>query len=67
MRVRHGLVVAAVILIAIGVKLMSSRPIRAEAHITPIPAVNVMQMQTSPRNMPVQKIRDMTFVFVDGE
>lgn len=67
MRVRHGLALAAVVVIALGAKLVFSSPMKAEADITPIPRLNVMQMQTSLRDMPVQKIRDMTFVFADGD
>jgi len=67
MRVHHILAVAAVVVIVAGAKLMLSSPITAEADIGNIPTMNVLQMQTDHRNMPVRKMRDMTFVFVDGD
>jgi hypothetical protein len=64
MRVHHILAVAAVVLMAVGVKLVFFPPIKAEADIA---SMNVLKMQTDHRNMPAQKIHDMAFVFADGD
>jgi regulatory helix-turn-helix LysR family protein len=68
MRVHHALAVAAVIIGIVGVKLLFSPPIKAEAEIPP--GMNVLQLQANHpnmKNMPVQDIHDMTFVFADGD
>jgi hypothetical protein len=67
MRVHHILAVAAVVLMAVGVKLVFFPPIKAEADIARIASMNVLKMQTDHRNMPAQKIHDMAFVFADGD
>jgi hypothetical protein len=53
--------------IGVGAKLVLSQPMKAEADITPIAGMNVLQMQIDQRNMAVQKINDMTFVFAAGD
>jgi len=63
--VHHALAVAAVVIIAVGVKLPFSPPIKAEADITPAVTMNVLQMQSRHPNLPIQKMSDMTFVFAD--
>lgn len=67
MRGHHILAVASVVLTAVGLKLVMSAPMKVEADVTPIAGMNVLQMQTNRRSLPVQKIRDMTFVFADGD
>lgn len=66
MRVHHVLAVAAVVIVAVGLKLLFSTSIQAEADVTPAVTMNVLQMQSNHPNLPVQKMSDMTFVFADG-
>jgi heme/copper-type cytochrome/quinol oxidase subunit 4 len=66
MRVLHILAVASVVLTAVGLKLVMSPPMKAEADVTPIVGMNVLQIQTNRPNLPVQKIRDMTFILTGG-
>jgi len=40
---------------------------KAAADITLVPRMNVMQMQANHRNLAIQKMQDMTFVFADGD
>lgn len=67
MRVSHILAVAAVLVFAVGLKLAFSPPMKAAADITLVPRMNVMQMQANHRDLAVQKMQDMTFVFADGD
>ena len=67
MRVNHILAVAAVLAIAAGLKLVFSPPMKAAADITLVPSMNVLQMQANHRNLAIQKMQDMTLVFVDGD
>jgi hypothetical protein len=67
MRVSHILAVAAVLVFAVGLKLAFSPPMKAAADITLVPRMNVMQMQANHRDLAVQKMQDMTFVFSDGD
>ena len=70
MRTHHVLAIAAVILIGFGVKLFFFSAQPAEANIHAIQKVSVPQMQIdypNIKNLPVQKMHDMTFVFSDGD
>lgn len=67
MRVHHIIAVAAVVALGVGVKLVFFPPMKAEADIKNLPTMNILQMQTGRRNLPLQKIEDMTFVFADGQ
>jgi hypothetical protein len=65
--VHYILAAASVVLTVVGLKLTISPPMKAEADADPIAGMNVLQIQTNRRNLPDQKIRDMTFVFADGD
>lgn len=63
MRTYPVAVVVAIIVITIGAKLVFFPPIKAEADV---PAMNVFQMHANHpdiKNMPIQKIDDMSVVF----
>ncbi len=70
MRTHHTIAIAAVILIGLGIKLFFFAAPTAEANIYAAPKVNVLKTQIdrlNTKNLPVQKMHDMTFVFSDGE
>lgn len=63
MRARSVLAITAIIIITIGVKLFIVSPRQAEADI---PRMNMLQMHTNYpniKNMPVQRMDDMSLVF----
>jgi len=62
----HSLIaIAAVILVGFGVKLAFFSAPNAAADLNSARNVDVSVAQT--KNLPVQKIHDMTFVFSDGD
>lgn len=67
MRPHHVIAVIAVILIGFGAKQYFFPPMEAEAdiHAVPSASMNVLQMHRDidTKSLPVQKMRDMTFVF----
>jgi molybdenum-dependent DNA-binding transcriptional regulator ModE len=65
MRAHHVIAVVAVLVIGFGAKQFFFPPMKAEADINPSISMNVLQMHqdTNMQNLPVQKMRDMTFVF----
>jgi hypothetical protein len=68
MRLHHGIAVVAVILIVFGAKLFffSSPIAEADVHGT----MNIYQMHVDHPNMkdlPVQKVRDMSLVFTEPD
>jgi hypothetical protein len=67
MRAHHVIAVIAVLVIGLGAKQFLFPPRQADADINAVPnaSVNVLQMQTDVelKTLPVQKMRDMTFVF----
>ena len=66
MRTHHVIIAAvAVILIGIGVKLIFFWAPTAEATILSVksPSMDISEMQRNVKNLPTQKIHDMTFVF----
>ena len=67
MRVRHAIFIVPAILIAFGLTLFFfSAPITvADASVVKREGVNISEMQRSITNLPVEKFRDMTFVFSD--
>ena len=70
MRTYHAIAIAAVILIGLGIKLFFFAAPTAEANIYAVPKVNVLKTQidrVDTKNLPVQKMHDMTFIFSDGE
>ena len=69
MRAYHVIIAAvAVILIGFGVKLIFFWAPTAEANLLSVKSVSmdISEMQRSTKNLPVQKIHDMTFVFSYG-
>ena len=66
MRVHHIIAVFVVFVIALGVKFLLP-PKQAAAGLVPSVNMNVLQMQRelNMKNLPVQDIRDKTFVFDD--
>ena len=70
MRAHHVIITAvAVILIGFGVKLTFFWAPTAEANLLSVKSVSmdISEVQRSTKNLPVQKIHDMTFVFSDGD
>lgn len=68
MRLHHAIAVVAVILIVFGAKLFFFSPPIAEAGVHGI--MNPHQMHLDYRNMkdvPVQKVHDMSLVFIEGD
>ena len=66
MRAHHVIIAAvAVTLIGIGVKLIFFWAPTAEATILSVksPSMDISEMQRNVKNLPTQKIHDMTFVF----
>jgi len=62
----HSLIaIAAVILVGVGVKVAFFSAPNAAANLTSTGSVDVSVAQT--KNLPVQKIHDMTFVFSEGD
>ena len=67
MRVRSVLAVTAIIIIIIGVKVFVVSPRHAEADI---PSMSALQMHTNYpniKNMPVQRMHDMSLVFSEND
>lgn len=65
-RKHHVIAVLAVLVIGLGAKQYFFPPMEAEANLAvPSASMNVLQMQRdiNVKNLPVQKVRDMTFVF----
>ena len=72
MRAHHAIAVVAVMLIGFGVKLFLFSASTAEADTQAVShaSMNVFQMHIDHpnlKNMPVQKMHDMTFVFSDND
>jgi hypothetical protein len=70
MRAHHVIIAAvAVILIGFGVKLIFFWAPTAEANLLSDKSVSmdISEVQRNTKNPPVQKIHDMTFVFVDDD
>lgn len=65
MRSHSVIAIAAVILVGFGVKLAFFSAPNAAANLNSTRSVDVSVAQT--KNLPVQKIHDMTFVFSDGD
>jgi hypothetical protein len=66
MRAHHVIIAAvAVILIGLGVKLIFFWAPPAEAKLLSVKSVSmdISEMQRNAKNLPVQEIHDMTFVF----
>ena len=70
MRAHHVIIAAvAVILIGIGVKLIFFWAPTAEATILSVksPSMDISELHRNTKNLPVQKIHDMSFVFSAGD
>jgi hypothetical protein len=72
MRAYHVIIAAvSVILIGFGVKLFFFTEPIAEAKVLSVESMSMdisdLHRNTNTKNLPVQKIHDMTFVFSDGE
>jgi hypothetical protein len=63
MRTRHVIAIVAAILVGFGLKLtFFSGPIAA----ADVGSVNISEMHQNIKNLPVEKLHDMTFVFSNG-
>ena len=72
MRLHHAIAVAAIVLISFAVKTAVFPSHVAETGMSAVqaPGMNILQMHidlANGNNLPDQKLRDMTFVFADGE
>ena len=71
MRARHVFAVVAILVIGVGAKQFLFPPMQADAGVNAVPSasVNVLQMHRdiNIKNLPVQKVNDMTFVFPDSD
>jgi hypothetical protein len=70
MRAHHGVIPAiAVILVGLGVKLVFFSEPTADAKLLSVKSMSMdiseIHRNTNTKNLPVQKIHDMTFVFSD--
>ena len=67
MRVHHAIVTVAAILVVLGLTLIFfSAPITvADASVVQRGSVDISEMQRTIKNLPVEKVHDMTFVFSD--
>ena len=65
MRAHHAIAIIAVLVVGLGAKQLLFPPKQAEADTVPSASMNVLQMQSDVemKTVPVQKMRDMTFVF----
>jgi hypothetical protein len=69
MRAHHVIAVVAVLIVGFGAKQFFFPPIKAEANI-PSASMGVLQMdidQLNKKNLPVQQMHDMTFVYSEGD
>ena len=69
MRAHHAIAIVAILLIGFGLKLtfFSAPPAEADARSVESVRMDVFQMQQNIRNLPEQKMHDMTFVFSEGD
>jgi hypothetical protein len=69
MRVHHGIAIVAIILIGLGLKLtfFSARPAEADAPPVETVRMDISQMHQNIKNLPEQRMHDMTFVFSEGD
>ena len=69
MRAHHAIAIVAILLIGFGLKLTFFSPPPAEAVVPQVEIVrmDVFQMQQNAKNLPEQKMNDMTFVFSEGD
>jgi hypothetical protein len=67
MRVHHAIAIVAVVLIGFGLKLTFFSAPPAEAVPVEGMRVDISQMHQNIRNLPEQRMHDMTFVFSEGD
>jgi hypothetical protein len=69
MRAHHVIAIVAVILVGVGLKLTFFVAPAAEADSLSIKSVSldISQMHQNTRNLPVQKLHDMSFIFSEGD
>jgi hypothetical protein len=69
MRAHHAIAVVAIILIGLGLKLtfFSAPPAEADARSVESLHIDVSQLQQNIKNLPEQKMHDMTFFFSEGD
>ena len=69
MRAHHVITIIAVILVGVGLKLTFFAAPAAEADSLSIKSVSldISQMHQNTRNLPVQKLHDMSFIFSEGD
>jgi hypothetical protein len=69
MRAHNVIAIVAVILVGVGLKLTFFVAPAAEADSLSIKSVSldISQMHQNTRNLPVQKLRDMSFIFSEGD
>ena len=67
MRVHHAIGIVSAILVVFGLTLIFfSAPIAvADASVVTRGSVDISEMQQTIKNLPVEKVHDMTFVFSD--
>jgi hypothetical protein len=69
MRAHNVIAIVAVILVGVGLKLTFFVAPAAEADSLSIKSVSldISQLHQNTRNLPVQKLRDMSFIFSEGD
>jgi hypothetical protein len=71
MRAHHVIAVVAVLVVGLGAKQFMFSPKQADANINAVSSasVDVLQMHRDidTKSLPVQKMRDKTFIFTDEE
>jgi len=69
MRAHHAIAIVAAILVGFGLKLIFfSAPIaEADAGSFKGVSMNISESHQNLKNLPVEKLHDMTFVFSDGD
>jgi hypothetical protein len=66
MRAHHAIAIVAIVLIGVGLKWAFFSAPTAEA-VVPSVAMDVFQMHQNVKNLPEQKMNDMTFVFSESD
>lgn len=69
MRARNAIAIAAILLVAFGLKLFFFSAPAAEADVASIKhvGIDVSEIQRNIENLPVEEFHDMTFVFSEGD
>jgi hypothetical protein len=69
MRAHHAIAIVAIVLIGFGLKLAFFSAPTAEADALSVESlrIDVFQLQRNIKNLPEQKMHDMTFVFSESD